>query len=841
MSEGRPAQYQPRIPLSLCLIAKNERKNIKPFHESVRSILTHPQDEIVLVDTGSCDNTEKAARQLGWRVYQHPELSSLDLTELAKELVPQHWELWSGHKHLEGGFLRSFAEARQLSFDYANNEVCMWLDLDDTLVGVDQLREYVDQCFSHPEADWGGIFLGYDYARREEDEQCVAFLWRERIVSKSNWRWKGACHECLVILDQDRPRGFMSKDPQFPGIVRHNHKDETKFSDLRNYVILRSEYDRQQKKDPRTELYLGNAATGLEEWDEALGWYERFLKHSGSEPDCFAARMYRSNAYLRKGRYYRALEELIEAQRISPRDPRAYYAQANVWWQLKDWKNCLAMIKLGDQLPSPENTNAIDPSTLNTNPAAMGYFSARELGLVDLAVAFARRAVQARPNWTKAHANLEDAERWAAAEQGAKAIMTTLAQAKDRDAQIRVLQQLRLGPYMAEKGLGSPEEEVPGVASGKPTISFFCGGGGEKWGPGSVEDGVGASEKMVVDLAKRLVGDYEVSVYCNLKGPEGCFDGVHWRQTPSFNYALRRDFVVLWRAPQLLERLRFNAGKLYVWMHDCSSNSVWTPTVLNSLDKVLFLSRFQRGLHPAVPEEKVAYTRNGIDLERHLYDGTPKQKKIVYCSSPERGWLTAIRVFRDSKLAERGYELHLFYGFNGYWRSWTQRTQFGYVVELDEEMNLLEYEDACLAAAEETPGVVFRGRVGWDIMAQEMKEAEAWLYPTRFDEISCVSAMEAMAAGCKTVATRHAALNETLDGYPLIWELDEDRPGSWHLMLANMDCCGETNRTSGDITPEEAAEHAHRFDIDKLAAEWKKELFDEADGAGAIAEPGAAA
>ena len=816
--EARPAPYQPKTPISLCLISKNERKNIKPFFESVRPLLTHPQDEIVLVDTGSVDNTEKTARELGWRVYQHPELSSVDLVALAKEVAPEHWEKWGDHRHLKGGFLRSFAEARQLSFDYANNPTCMWLDLDDTLIGAENLREYVDQCFCHPQAEWGGIYLPYDYARRDSDDQCIAHLWRERIVSKSNWRWKGACHECLVLVDQNRPGGFVARDPDFPAVVRHNHKEESRFCDLRNYVILRAEYEKQEKKDPRTELYLGNAASGLGEWDEALRWHETFLKHSGSEHDCYLARIYRSNAYGRKGRWYRAIEELQEAQRISPRDPRAYYGMANAWFQLKNYRNALTCIKLGDQMPKQEYVAAHDPSTLNTNPAAIGYYCARELEQVDLALAFARRAVEARPGWKEAHANLEDAQRWAMSERGAEAVMQTLSLARSKDKQRTILQQLDLGPYLADKGLGTPEAEVPGAATGKQTISFYCGSGGDPWGPSSVEDGVGASEKMVVDLAKRLVGDFEVSVYCKLKGEEGCYDGVHWRKAGHFNDALRRDYVVLWRLPQALEKNEFNAGKVFVWMHDCSTDTVWTPTVLSRLDKVLFLSKFQRGLHPSVPEEKVAYTRNGIDLERHLYDGTPKQKKIIFCSSPERGWMTAIRVFKDSGLAEKGYELHLFYGFNGYWRRWTSQSGFGYVVELDESINLLEYEDACLAAAEEVPGVVNRGRVGWDELAKEMKEAEVWLYPTRFDEISCVSAMEAMAAGCKVVATDHAALAETLDGYGGWLLLNEDKRAEWAEGLW-------ASIMTTEPSPGRWAEHAHKFDIEKLAQQWKENLF----------------
>ena len=57
-----------KILLSLCLIARNEAKNLPRCLESVRGVV----DEIVLVDTGSTDDTVAVAEGHGARVFHLP-------------------------------------------------------------------------------------------------------------------------------------------------------------------------------------------------------------------------------------------------------------------------------------------------------------------------------------------------------------------------------------------------------------------------------------------------------------------------------------------------------------------------------------------------------------------------------------------------------------------------------------------------------------------------------------------------------------------------------------------------------------------------------------------------
>ena len=57
------------ITISLCMIVKNEEKVLKRCLDSVKDIV----DEIIIVDTGSKDNTKEIAKQETIRFLRQPK------------------------------------------------------------------------------------------------------------------------------------------------------------------------------------------------------------------------------------------------------------------------------------------------------------------------------------------------------------------------------------------------------------------------------------------------------------------------------------------------------------------------------------------------------------------------------------------------------------------------------------------------------------------------------------------------------------------------------------------------------------------------------------------------
>jgi glycosyltransferase involved in cell wall biosynthesis len=140
----------------------------------------------------------------------------------------------------------------------------------------------------------------------------------------------------------------------------------------------------------------------------------------------------------------------------------------------------------------------------------------------------------------------------------------------------------------------------------------------------------------------------------------------------------------------------------------------------------------------------------------------------VYSSSADRGLDALLAMWPRIRAEVPDAELHVFYGFN---------TLDAIAIH---NPNLAAFKLAILKKVDElggeTGGVFLRGRVGQVELADEMMQATVLAYPTAFLETSCITAMEARAAGLPIVASGLGALNETVGDHGILipWGPDED-------------------------------------------------------------------
>src|SRR5260370_38138730 len=77
--------------VSLCMSGRNEAKNLKACLASVEGVA----DEIVVIDTGSVDDTQRIAEDCGARVYEFPWRDDFAAARNESiERATRDWILW---------------------------------------------------------------------------------------------------------------------------------------------------------------------------------------------------------------------------------------------------------------------------------------------------------------------------------------------------------------------------------------------------------------------------------------------------------------------------------------------------------------------------------------------------------------------------------------------------------------------------------------------------------------------------------------------------------------------------------------------------------------------------
>jgi glycosyltransferase involved in cell wall biosynthesis len=294
-------------------------------------------------------------------------------------------------------------------------------------------------------------------------------------------------------------------------------------------------------------------------------------------------------------------------------------------------------------------------------------------------------------------------------------------------------------------------------------IVIWTGPAWETWGPGSLDTGIGGSELAAIHVAQGLARlGHEVEIVGQVH--PGTWRGVtftdSWTHVPKISRPptpIECDVFVSSRSLTALAGIKPHCRLSALWMHDIHVGPD-PGGLMDGYDIILNPSAWAGETasrhYPRVPIDRFVVTRNGIDPS--LYAGPVGKTgcRAVYSSSPDRGldklldYWPAIRGMRPDA------ELHVYYGFD----TWERMAEFNH----DRIARLTIDIFRTRLARMEGQGVVTHGRVGQAELARAWMGASLWLYPTSFCETSCITAMEAQAAGAWPITSDLAALRETL-------------------------------------------------------------------------------
>lgn len=275
---------------------------------------------------------------------------------------------------------------------------------------------------------------------------------------------------------------------------------------------------------------------------------------------------------------------------------------------------------------------------------------------------------------------------------------------------------------------------------------------------------LGGSESAGYYMARALTKrGHNVTVFGNGK-PERAAEA-DFQPLPFFRQFAeysQHDVTIVQRAPEYLT-LPIKSRFTGFWCHDLAlkrSAHGYLGTLPN-YDKLFVLSEFMRDQYKQVlglPDEAFFLTRNGVDLDLVNYvrsrfptSVTRNPLTLIYSARPERGLDVLLGDIMPRILVQEP-KARLFLS--------------AYQNKVDHLEGFYKY---CMGLADKLGDrVVYLGHLSKDKLYEAYLSAGVYAYPTpsklapTFDEISCISLMEAQACGLPIVTTNRGALPETL-------------------------------------------------------------------------------
>lgn len=218
------------VSISLCIIVKNEEKNLGNLLESISGV----PDEIIIVDTGSTDKTKEIAKKYTNNIYDFK-------------------------------WCNDFSKARNFSLSKATKEYIMWLDADDIILKKDKeklikLKNNLDQSIDY-------IMLKYALG---VDENLVPSLeyYRERIFKNNSlFKFVSPIHETVNVF---------GKGVKVDITITHNKKSNDKISS-RNLDIFEGLKKQGYNFTPRDTFYYARELYYNKKYKKAISYFNKFL------------------------------------------------------------------------------------------------------------------------------------------------------------------------------------------------------------------------------------------------------------------------------------------------------------------------------------------------------------------------------------------------------------------------------------------------------------------------------------------------------------------------------------------------------------------------------------
>ena len=345
-------------------ICKNESQFVDRWMDSMSEA-----DEVVVLDTGSTDDTVERLRKRGARVVQ-------------EVITPWRFDV---------------ARNRSLELVPEETDICVCTDLDEVFhPGWRALLEGAWQ------PGTGQATYRYTWNFNPDGSEGVVF-WYEKIHARRGYRWVHPVHEVLEWVGEGAP-GFKVR---VPGMQLDHHADPTKSRG--QYLPLLELSVREAPEDDRNMHYLGREYMFYGQWDRCIETLKRHLAMPTAtwRDERCASMRYIARSLTALGRRQEAKEWLYRAVGEAPHLREPYVQMAELLYQEENWAGTLYFAQCALDIRERPCTYICEAQSWGSLPWDLASLGAYYLGRKEQALELAREALRLSPGELRLRRNVE--------------------------------------------------------------------------------------------------------------------------------------------------------------------------------------------------------------------------------------------------------------------------------------------------------------------------------------------------------------------------------------------------------------------------------------------------
>jgi predicted O-methyltransferase YrrM len=607
----------------------------------------------------------------------------------------------------------NFRDSRNRCLELSGNSCAYTIMLDDTYVVKGDLRKFLNEIRGDQYAD------SFSFIIKSDDSEYSS----NRIIkSEKNLRYIFKIHE--VIQEKDNVNVIIPKDDCYIFDYRNDYMEKRTMDRKQLDLKLLYEMVEEEPHNPRHYYYLAQTYNLLNDYQKAVYYFEKRFQHSI------------------EGFLQEKIDAVFECARI-------HNFKLNSPWEFCE-KLYKKAYKLDKERPESLYFIGIHYHLENNNKLAFKYFKkAFNIGFP------LHRQYSLKPTLsfhflpkflTQLCYEFND---YILGEKCAELFLKN----NDIKSDYYDVIQSWYNIFLLLNKL--PKDNIPKCPN-KPIFVFLADGGFKNWtGSDILKEGVGGSETYIIELARYIQKHniFDVYVFCRCNKQE-IFENVIYRPIDEYINFISSTYIYTVIISRFSEYLpvtyKSYVENIHLVLHDLSPSGcvlLNNPKLKNIFCLTEWHVEYFSNVFPTLKHLAKPFYY-GVDFNNFYNNNITKiPRKFIYSSFPNRGLLPLLNIWPRIIHKYPDASLYIYCNLDHEWSN-----SF-----YPDEMKLLRE-----IISQNIKGVNYIGWVSKKELAESFLSSDIWLYPCKFQETFCLTALEAAITKTLAITTDLAALQNTV-------------------------------------------------------------------------------